>query len=44
MLADISTAVNKWIATASMKPKIIHAVFDYVPINTTFKKSKEIHP
>ena len=40
--ADISTAVNRWIVTASMKSKILNAVLDYADMNISYDESKEL--
>ena len=41
-LADISTAVNGWIVTASMKSKKLNAVLDYADVKISYDKSKEL--
>ena len=41
--ADISTAVNRWIVTASMKSKILNAFLDYADKNISYDESKELH-
>ena len=40
--ADISTAVNRWIVTASMKIKILNAVLDYADMNISYDESKKM--
>ena len=40
--ADISTVVNRWIVTASMKSKILNAVFDCADMNISYDESKEL--
>ena len=40
--ADISTAVNRWIVTTSMKSKILNAVLDYADKNISYEESKEL--
>ena len=40
--AEISTAVNRWIVTASMKSKILNAVLDYADMNISYDESKEL--
>ena len=40
--ADISTAVNRWIVTASMKSKKLNAVLDYTDKNISYDESKEL--
>ena len=40
--ADISTAVNRWIVTTSMKSKILNAVLDYADKNISYDESKEL--
>ena len=40
--ADISTAVNQWIVTASMKIKILDTVLDYAAMNIFYDESKEL--
>ena len=40
--ADISTAVNQWIVTASMKSKILNTVLDYAVMNISYDESKEL--
>ena len=35
-LADISTAVNQWMVTASMKSKTLNAVLDYADMNISY--------
>ena len=40
--ADISTAVNRWIVTASMKIKILNAVLDYADMKISYDESKEL--
>ena len=42
VFADISTAVNRWIVTASMKSKILNVVLDYVDMNISYDESKEL--
>ena len=36
VFADISTAVNRWIMTASMKSKILNTVLDYADKNISY--------
>ena len=40
--ADISTAVNRWIVTTSMKSKILNTVLDYADKNISYDESKEL--
>ena len=40
--ADISTAVNRWIVTASMKIKILNAILDYADMNIFYDESKKL--
>ena len=40
--ADISTAVNRWIVTASMKSKILNAVLDCADMKISYDESKEL--
>ena len=40
--ADISTAVNRWIVTTSMKSKILNAAFDCADMNISYDESKEL--
>ena len=41
--AGISTAVNRWIVTASIKSKILNTVLDYADMNTFYIESKELY-
>ena len=41
-LAGISSAVNGWIVTASMKSKILNAVLDYADMKISYDESKEL--
>ena len=40
--AEISTAVNRWIVTASMKSKILNAFLDYADMNISYDTSREL--
>ena len=40
--AEISTAADRWIVTASMKSKILNAVLDYADMNISYDESKEL--
>ena len=39
---EISTVVNRWTVTASMKSKILNAVLDYADMNISYDESKEL--
>ena len=41
-LADISTAGNQWMVTASMKSKTLNAVLDYADMNISYYELKEL--
>ena len=42
VFADISTAENRWIVTASMKSNILHAVLDCADMSISCDESKEL--
>ena len=39
--ADISTAVNRWRVTASVKCEMLNAVLDYADMNISYDKLQE---
>ena len=40
--SDISTAVNRWIVTASVKGKMLNAVLDYADMNISYDNLQEL--
>ena len=42
--ADISTAVNRWLVTVSMKSKLVHAVLADADIKEVYNDIKDLQP